>query len=199
MANPKIAVQVYSIGKIYDENPYEAFKIIKDCGYDAVEMVGKVIMEATELKKMLDDVGLECCGWHTPWEYIGNPDILEMFITYNKIVGNKYLISTPWGYRRDMDNWLEGCAKMNEIAARLKKCGMHTGIHFDASPKSSVAWGATNEQLLDVFAANTVDDIVLQLDTGNGWAGGAEPVAAIKKFKNRYQTIHFKPYSPTRG
>jgi len=34
----------------------------------------------------------------------------------------------------------------------------------------------------------------MQLDTGNCWAGGADPVAVLKKYPGRARTIHLKPH-----
>ena len=187
----KIGLQVFSVYKMYQENPFETLKLISDCGYEAVELIAPVTMPPEELKKMLDDLGLECCGWHSPWDYMSKPDLLEMFAAYNRIIGNKYLISMmPWDYMNNKDKWEEGCAKLNEIAAQLKKYGMYTGMHVSDKIVDS---------FMDFYVNNTVDDVVVQLDTGNTFSAGLDPVAILKKYKNRYQTVHIKPYSPTKG
>ena len=201
MATKKVGLQVYSIRDIYAKNPSEAFKLIKDCGYDAVDMFGPVTMGAEELKKLLDDNGLECCGWHADWNYISKPDILEMFAAYNKIIGNKYLICPglpfAWQEKTNKDQWLDAAKKLNEIAAKLKKHGMFTGIHsHDVEFKPTEG---TDELPWDILAKNTTDDVVLQNDMGNTYAAGFEPVAVIKKYPGRYRTIHIKPYSLTKG
>jgi len=201
MAAKKIGLQVYSIRDIYAKNPAEAFKLIKDCGYDAVDMFGGVTMGAEELKKLLDDAGLECCGWHAGWDYISKPDILEMFAAYNKVIGNKYLICPglpfAWQEKTNKDQWLEAAKKLNEITAQLKKHGMYTGIH-----SHSVEFKPTegsDEFPWDILAKNTEKDVVMQLDMGNTYAAGTEPVAVLKKYPGRYKTIHIKPYSLTKG
>jgi len=200
MTKPKIGLQVFSMRDIWAKNPIEAFQIAKDCGYDAVEGIGRFTMGANELRKVLDDFGLECCGWHTPWEYLSKPDLLEMCIAYNQIIGNKYIITTGFSseYWENKEKWLEGCEKGNEISARLKKDGMFLGVHFEPSARFSVK--ETGELYWDILVGKTADfDVVMQLDTGNSYAGGYEPVAVLKKHKNRYQTVHFKPYSLTKN
>ena len=201
MATKKIGLQVYSIRDIYSESPAKAFKIIKDCGYDAVDMFGGITMGAEELKQLLDDFGLECCGWHASWDYISKPDILEMYASYNKVIGNKYLICPglpfAWGNKTTKDQWLEAAQKLNEIAAQLKKHGMYTGIHsHDVEFKPTEG---TDELPWDILAKNTVNDVVLQLDLGNTYQAGPEPVAVLKKYPGRAQTVHLKPYSLTKG
>jgi len=203
MATKKVGLQVYSIRDIYYKNPAEAFKLIKDCGYDAVDMFGGITMGAEELKKLLDDNGLECCGWHADWSYLSKPDILEMYASYNKVIGNKYLICPglpfAWGDKTTKEQWLGAANDLNRIAAQLKKHGMFTGIH-----SHSVEFKPTegsDELPWDILAKNTVGDVVLQLDMGNTYAVGAEfePVAIMKKYPGRYATIHIKPYSLTKG
>ena len=201
MATKKIGLQVYSIRDIYNKNPAEAFKLIKDCGYDAVDMFGNVTMGAEELKKFLDDFGLECCGWHASWDYLSKPDILEMYAAYNKIIGNKYLICPglpfTWGGKTNKNQWLEAAQQLNDIAAQLKKHGMYTGIHsHDGEFKPTES---SDELPWDILAKNTVNDIVLQLDMGNTYAAGVEPVEVLKKYSGRAMTVHIKPYSLTKG
>ncbi|MCL2096752.1 MAG: sugar phosphate isomerase/epimerase [Oscillospiraceae bacterium] len=197
----KMGLQVYSIRDIYFKDPAEAFKLIKDSGYDAVDMFGSVNMPAETLKKLLGDAGLECCGWHAGWDYLSKPDILEMFASYNKIIGNKYLICPglpfAWQEKTSKDQWLEAAGKLNEIAAQLKQYGMFTGIHSHSVEFKPTE--GTDELPWDILAKNTVNDVVLQLDMGNTYAAGTEPVAVLKKYPGRYRTIHIKPYSLTKG
>ena len=199
MATKKIGLQIYSIRDIYFKNPREAFKVIKDAGYDAVDMFGNIIMPAEELKALLDEFGLECCGWHTPGEYWGKKDILEAFVSYNKIIGNKYLIipGLPGNYTKDSAAWLEAAKKINEIAAQLKVHGMYTGMHSHAVEFKPT--DGSDELPWDIIAKNTCEDVVLQLDMGNTEHAGVDSVEVLKKYKNRYRTIHLKPFSKTKG
>ena len=199
MATKKIGLQVYSIRDIYAKSPAEAFGLVKDCGYDAVDMFGGVTMGAEELKQLLDDFGLECCGWHASWDYLSKPDILEMYAAYNKTIGNKYLIcpGLPGELTKDKDGWLAAAKKLNEIAAQLKKHGMYTGMHSHAGEFKPTP--GSDELPWDIIAKNTVDDVVLQLDLGNTYAAGTEPIAVLERYPGRAGTVHLKPYSLTKG
>ena len=198
MAQKKVGLQICSIRDIYFKNPREAFQLVKDCGYDAVDLFGNIIMSAEELKKMLDEIGLECCGWHVPWDYF-RKDILEAFVAYNKVIGNKYLISPglPGEFMKNKDGWMKACEKLNEIAAQLKKHGMYTGIHSHSI--EFLPTEGSDELPWDIIAKNTDEDVVLQIDMGNTEHAGVDSVAVLKKHKNRNRTIHIKPYSKTKG
>jgi sugar phosphate isomerase/epimerase len=50
-----------------------------------------------------------------------------------------------------------------------------------------------------IVAENTSDDVVLQLDTGNALAGGADVLETLKAFPGRNQSVHWKPYSKSAG
>lgn len=194
MATKKIGLQIHSVYDIYYRDPVEAFKLIKSSGYDAVEMFGNINMGAKELKELFEDAGLECCGWHVPWEYMNRPDILEMFVLYNKVIGNRYLIISnfPNEYTQDEYTWLKLAYKINEIAARLKKYDMCTGIHAQVSAFQMVE--DIDELAWDILAKNTCGNVVLQLNIGNAYPAGIEPVEILKKYKKRSQTIHINPY-----
>lgn len=194
----KVGLQIYSIRDIYYKNPKEALKLIKDSGYDAVDFFGNIVMSAEELKNLLDEVGLECCGWHVPWDYF-RKDILEAFVSYNKIIGNKYLIipGLPGEYMKNNEKWLEACSRLNEISAQLKPHGMYTGMHSHSGEFKPF----TDSDKLPWYtlAENTVKDVVLQLDMGNTLETGIDPYEALIKYEGRNNTIHIKPYSKTKG
>ena len=197
MGTQKIGIQVYSLKDIYNQDPMKSLKIIREAGFEAVEFYGKIKMSAEELKGMLDEIGLECCGWHTPWEYTRD-DILEAFVSYNKVIGNKYLVvpSLPKEYTESYDSWIKAAGRLNEIAARLGKHGMYTGMHpheieFNPPLNNELPW--------DIIAKNTCDDVILQLDTGNTFRAGTDPEVSLKKYTGRYKTIHLKPYSKEKG
>ena len=195
----KFGVQIYSIRDIYAKNAAEAFKLIKDSGYDAVDMFGGIQVSAGELKKMLDDNGLECCGWHMGIDNADTAAKLEEFAAYNKTIGNKYLIvpGLPGEYMQDKDTWKKAADKLNEIAAQLKPHGMYTGMHSHAQEFAKL--DGTDDYPWDIIAKNTCENVVLQLDMGNTLHAGVDPVASLKKYKGRYQTIHMKPYSKAKG
>ena len=210
MATKKVGLQIYSIRDIYSKDPVEALKMTKDAGYDAVDFFGGIIMPPEEMKKILDDLGLEACGWHAPWDSLTKPDEFEKFVEYNKIIGNKYLICPglpfAWGDKITKETWLDGAKQLNEISANLKAHGMYTGLHSHSvefkpikSDCDCECGCAEGEMPWDIIAQNTCERVVLQLDLGNTYQAGVEPVAVLKKYPGRAQTIHVKPFSLTKG
>jgi sugar phosphate isomerase/epimerase len=52
---------------------------------------------------------------------------------------------------------------------------------------------------MDVLAANTPNDVALQLDVGTCIQAGADPVGWIKTHPGRIRSIHCKDWSPKEG
>jgi sugar phosphate isomerase/epimerase len=155
-------------------------------GYKGVEFAGYHGRSAKELRKMLDDNGLVCCGTHTPYESI-LPDQLKATVEFNQTIGNKYLI-VPWMEGKSKQAWLDKAILFNEVAGKVKPDAMLVGYHahahdFDKFDGTS-AW--------DLFFGTTKPEVVMQLDTSNCREGGADPVAVLKKYPGRAKTIHIK-------
>jgi len=161
-------------------------------GYAGVEFAGYYERSAKDVRKMLDDNGLKCCGTHTQLNTLTG-DNLAKTIEFNKVIGNKYLIVSSLDQKTHTTKaaWLETAKVFNELSAKLKPEGMMTGYHAHAwdfkSIQGEIPW--------DIFFSNTSKDVIMQIDTGNAMQGRADPVAYLKKYPGRAVTIHLKEYS----
>lgn len=165
-------------------------------GYDGVEFAGYYERSAQDVRKMLDDNGLKCCGTHTQLDTLLG-DNLAKTIEYNKVIGNKYLI-VPWldpKTHRTKESWLEMAKIFNKIAEKVQPEGMVVGYHAHAGDFKPVE--GSDEIPWDILFGNTSNDVVMQIDTANTMMGGADPVSFLKKYPGRSLTIHIKEYSAT--
>ena len=89
-----IGVQLYSVRKDCERDLPGTLKALKGYGYEAVEFAGYYGRTAADMRKLLDDNGLKCCGTHTALDTLEG-DALAKTIDYNKTIGNKFLI-VPW-------------------------------------------------------------------------------------------------------
>jgi len=145
---------------------------------------------------MLDDAGLVCCGWHTPFDMVQD-DKLEDTIALNKAVGNRFVIvpGIPADLRESRADWLRLAGFFNELAGKLASHDMLTGYHnhhVEFTPLDG-------EQPWDTFFGNTDADVVMQLDTGNAVFGGGDILDIMRRYPGRATTVHLKPYSKTVG
>lgn len=181
-----IGLQLYSVRNECAKDLPKVLAAVAGFGYKGVEFAGYYSRKADELKKMLDDNGLVCCGTHTPYPTIQAAN-LKATVEFNKTLGNKYLI-VPSMSHKTKDAWLEAAKLFNDVADQVKADGMFVGYHahgHDVKPMDgSTPW--------DIFFGATKPEVVMQLDTGNVMGGGGDPVAILKKYPGRGKTIHLK-------
>lgn len=181
-----VGLQLYSIREQCQKDLPGMLKTVAKIGYKGVEFAGYYNHTAKDLRKMLDDNGLVCCGTHTPFESIQKDKLAET-VEFNRTIGNKFLI-VPWMEGKTKQDWLDKAKLFNEVADKVKPEGMLVGYHAHAHDFTLIdgisAW--------DLFFGNTKADVVMQLDTSNCRDGGADPVAVLKKYPGRAQSIHLK-------
>ncbi|MCU0917470.1 MAG: sugar phosphate isomerase/epimerase, partial [Planctomycetes bacterium] len=160
-----------------------------EMGYDGVEFAGYYNWPAEKIRKLLDQHKLQCCGTHTAVATMMG-DQLAKTIEFNKTIGNKYLIA-PSGMRtKSQETVIEFAKQMTELAAQAKEQGMRVGYHnhageFDAKA-GFIAW--------EVFAKNSSQDVILQVDIGHIARAGADPAKYMQMFPGRLTTVHIKDF-----
>jgi sugar phosphate isomerase/epimerase len=188
-----IGVQLYSVRKELPKDFVGTIQALGKMGYQGVEFAGYFgwDQKPQELRKLLDDNGLKCCGTHVQGGVASfSTDRIKKEIELHKILGNKFLIC-PSMLGRGPTAWLNLAKQFTDIAARLKEDGMYTGYHSHAPDFNTKYDGKT---VWEIFFDNTSPDVVHQLDIGNTLDGGGDPVAMIKKYPGRTKTTHLKDH-----
>ena len=85
-----IGLQLYSVRKECERDLPGVITAVAKMGYKGVEFAGYYNRSAKELRKMLDDKGLKCCGTHTGLDTLLGDNLVRT-IEFNKTLGNKYL------------------------------------------------------------------------------------------------------------
>jgi sugar phosphate isomerase/epimerase len=193
-----LATQLFPVADMMAKDLKGTLKKIKDIGYDGIEFFGGLRFVAQEVRNILDEVGLQIVGWHTPWEYL-SPENIYSTITYNKALGNQYII-VPWMPEETLltsESCLRFAAELTWVSEVLGKYDMVTGYHnhgFEFRPtddKKELPW--------DIIASNTPSNVIMQNDIGNGMTGGGDMTSLLKKYPGRGGTVHVKPFSSTRS
>ena len=185
-----VGVQLYSVREQAAKDLPAVLESIGKMGYKGVEFAGYYGWEGKpmELRKLLDDNGLRCCGTHTDLETVTG-DALKATADLHHILGNKFLI-VPSLQVEGAQGWVDMAKKFNEIAAKAKALGMRVGYHAHQGDfkkfDGKTSW--------EIFFDDTNKDVVMQLDTGNCMQGGGDPVALLKKYPGRSTTVHVKEF-----
>lgn len=187
-----IGVQLYSVRQNCAEDLPGTLKAIAKMGYEGVEFAGYYGRDAKTLRRMLDDLGLKCCGTHIGLDTLLG-DNLQATVEFNKTLGNKFLIvpGLPEQYRGSKEAWLKTASVFNEIAEKLEPHKMRVGYHNHSAEFQPI----DGELPWDLFFGNTKKSVVMQFDTGNAMHGGGDPVKFLKRYPGRAATVHLKPFS----
>jgi len=122
-----IGLQLWSIRQECQKNLPRALRTVAEIGYQGVEFAGNYNLPAKELRKLLDDHGLVCCGTHTPLETI-QPEHLDATIEFNQVLGNRYLI-VSWMDLKTKEAWLAKAKLFTEQVPKVKAAEMVLGYH----------------------------------------------------------------------
>ena len=185
-----IGLELYSVRNLIPKDFPGTIEAIGKMGYQGVEFAGYHGWDRkpTELRKLLDDNGLKCCGTHTALTTLEG-DNLKKTAELHTILGNKFLIC-PSLSAKDAAGWEELAKKFNDISAQAKELGMFVGYHSHASDfkkyDGKTSW--------EIFFDHTHPEVVHQLDTGNTLDGGGDPLALLKKYPGRTKTTHIKEH-----
>ncbi|MDQ2800641.1 MAG: sugar phosphate isomerase/epimerase [Armatimonadota bacterium] len=194
MSNIPIGLQLYSVRDDCAHDLPGVLKAVGEMGYAGVEFAGYYGRTAQELRTMLDDHGLKCCGTHTGLDTLLG-DALAETMAYNQTLGNRFLIVPGLGRERTESKaaWLETARLFDEVSERASSQGMLVGYHNHSEEFQPLE----GELPWDTFFGHTRPEVVMQVDTGNMMHGGAEPAPFLERYPGRALTVHLKEFSLT--
>lgn len=187
-----VGLQLYSVRKECAKDFEGTLAEIAKIGYKGVEFAGYYGHDAKQLRKILDDAGLKCCGTHIGLETLQG-DALPRTIEFNQTIGNRFLIvpSLPGKYTRTHQGWLDAAEVFNQLADELKPHGMRVGYH-----NHNIEFKPLDGELPeDTLFGHTKKDVIMQFDTGNGAEVGGDPMIFLPKYPGRAASIHAKAFS----
>jgi len=193
-----VGLELYSVRAALGKDLLGTIAAVGKMGYEVVEFYSPYLNwtpeTAKDVRKCLDDVGLKCLSTHN-----GGPsftdDGLKKAIELNQIIGSKSLIMASAPRATGIDAWKGLADQLTSIAAKLKPLGMTTGYH-----NHQVEWRPIDGQRpMDVIAAGTPQDVVLQFDVGTCIEVGADPIAWINAHPGRIKSMHCKDWAAGRG
>ena len=208
MAAPKgqelLGVQLYSVRTDMTKDPLGTLKQLAAMGYKNVEHANYVNRKfygytATEFKKILNDLGLKMPSGHTVmgsqhWDAAKKDftDSWKWTVEDAATLGQLFVISPslPNNLRKNYDELLRAMEMFNKSGELCKKSGMKFGYHnheFEFSEKLN------DQTLFDIILTKTDGSLVAQqLDIGNMYNAGAKALDIMKKYPNRFESMHVK-------
>jgi len=130
MNNIPIGLQLYAVREECAKDFPGTLSAVAEMGYQGVEFAGYYGRTATELRAMLAERGLQCCGTHTRLDLLQGAE-LERTIEYNLALGSPYVIVPilPEENRRSRATWQDSARVLSDLAVRLQPHGLRAGYH----------------------------------------------------------------------
>ena len=189
--NMKIALALYSVRDYSEKDFRGTLQKIKDMGYDGVEFAGLYDHKPADIRKMVQDIGLNPISAHVPiTEIVADP---VGVVSAYKEIGCQY-IAIPWldeTSRPGNDGWDKTKADIASIAEECKKQGITLLYHNHDF--EFVKDNVTGEYALDQLFRE-IPALETEIDTCWVKVAGEEPSAYVRKYKGRAPIVHLKDF-----
>ncbi|HTL17150.1 MAG TPA: TIM barrel protein [Patescibacteria group bacterium] len=193
-----IGLELYSVRNELSRDLPNTLKAVAKCGYEVVEFYAPYFkwtpVFAKEVRAQMDDLGLRCYSTHNGFESFSPADNMAHAIELNQILGARYIVlaSAP-GSTTGADGWKKLAEELTSAVEQLKPHGLRAGYHNHQAEWAKLENG---QRIIEVIAANTPKEFLLQLDVGTCEEAGNDPVAWVKANPGRIKTMHLKDWSP---
>jgi sugar phosphate isomerase/epimerase len=199
-----VGLQLYSVRDEMKKDPLGTLKALAKMGYVHVEHANYIDRKfygygAKEFRKILDDLGLKMVSGHTVmgkqhWDESKKDfsDSWKFTIDDAAVLGQKYVVSPSMDMtmRSKYDDFKRYMDVFNKCGELCHKQGMKFGYHnhdFEFSEKLN------GEKLFDIMMKSMDPKmVVVQLDIGNLYNGGAIAIDVVKQFPGRFENVHVK-------
>jgi sugar phosphate isomerase/epimerase len=162
-------------------------KIVPSLGFSGSGFFGKSI---SEVQAILKDNGMTAPSMHTDIHTLQSR--MGPLAEAAKALGATYvtLPAIPDEYRKDLDGYKRTAELFNSIGENAAKNGVKFAYHNHGYGLKPMADGTVPLDVL--LAATDPVKVLLEMDVFWTVAGGADPVAYIKKHSGRYRMFHLK-------
>ncbi|GAB5455258.1 MAG: sugar phosphate isomerase/epimerase [Henriciella sp.] len=190
----KIGIQTYTLREAMGEDFVGTLQMIKDVGYDYVELNGRNFADRSpaELKTILDDIGLPSPITHADYDSLANRP--EALADVASVLGCSHII-LPWitDEQRGLDQYKVHAEMLNRAGEVLKASNIQVGYHNHQFEFFDLGDGATG---MDILLSETDPNLVaFELDLFWAALTDADIVGLFKKYPGRFKMCHIKDLS----
>jgi sugar phosphate isomerase/epimerase len=191
--NIPIGLELFSVRDELAKDTMGTVRAVGKMGYQVVEFFSPYFEwtpdYAKEARKTMDDVGLRCNSTHNgPPSFTG--DGIAKAIELNHILGAKYVVMASAGRTSTLDDWKRVADTLTSACEKFRAAGLRGGYHNHQAEFKPVE----GRRPIEVIAANTPKDFMLQLDVGTCVEMGQDPVAWIDANPGRINSLHLKDW-----
>lgn len=190
-----VGLELYSVRNELAKDVPATVTAVAKMGYRVVEFYAPYYdwteAYAGQVRKLLDDLGIRCNSTHNgPKSF--SPEGIQKAIGLNKILGAKFIVNASAGNPKTLDDWKRVAETLAAASEKFHAAGLRGGYHNHQTEFQPLE----GKRPIEVIAANTPPDFMLQLDVGTCVEVGSDPVAWIKANPGRLNSLHLKDWAP---
>jgi sugar phosphate isomerase/epimerase len=195
-----IGLELYSVRSALTADPTGTVKKVAAIGYQVVEFFAPyytwTLDQAKDMKKLMDDLGIVCHSTHNSMASFQSAN-LQKTIDLNHAIGGKFVVLASSINSKDPDAWKKlAVDTLGPALETLRGAGLRGGYHNHQTEFTPLADG---QKPMEILAANTPKDFMLQLDVGTCVEVGSDPVAWVNANPGRINSMHLKDWNKERG
>jgi len=194
----KIGAQLYTVREsmITADGFHDGLKRIADMGYTGVQVSAVAAFQSEvspqQLRRWLDDLHLECCATHRPWDQLLHRTADEVAI--HREIGCPYIgigMAPKECYEGDLSSWMPFIQALPRLLDQLDEAGIDFGFHNHA-----IEFQIQGEKRGYDLLINDADQrLQLLLDTYWVVHAGVDLVSMIENLHGRLKVVHVKDKS----
>lgn len=182
-------------------DPVGTVKKVAAMGYEVVEFYAPYydwpLDQIKNMRKVLDDLGIRCSSTHNSLASF-QPANYQKTIDLNTALGGKYVVLASSSQTKDPDYWKKLATEtLTPALEKFRSAGLGAGYHnhqYEFVPTNN-----NGPRAVEILAANTPKDFMMQFDVGTAVEMGADPVAWVNANPGRIKSMHLKDWSKAQG
>jgi len=189
MTNIPVALQMYSLRNESEKDFTGTLEKVAKLGYAGVEFAGYGGMKATELKKVLDQLGLRAASSHVPLDMLKNQ--LSEVIQYQQSIENTHIVC-PFLMpdQRNQDFYTELISTLNQVGEICHKEGITFSYHNHDFELVTLENG--KKPLEWILHETNPEWVKAEFDVYWLTKAGEQPTEWLKRYKGRTPLVHLK-------
>ncbi len=193
-----VGLEMYSVRNELAKDLEGTVRAVAKLGYEDVEFYAPYYdwtpEKAKEVRKLLDDLNVKCLSTHNgPKSF--SPEGIQKAIDLNGILGSHFVVLASAGRVNDLDGWKGVADMLTKGSEQMKSAKLRAGYHNHQTEFKPIG----GKRPIEVIAANTPKNVMLQLDVGTCIEAGSDPVAWINSNPGRINCLHCKEWAPDKG
>ena len=193
----RVGLELYSVRHAMKADPERTLAAVRAAGYKDVELLWSMDnfgRSVQQVKASLKQEGLRAPSAHISQSIL--TDNWGKHLDDAHLLGMTYLIVPNLDDVKTLDDWRRWSDTFNTAGAAARKAGLWLAFHNEPDHMKPIDGQVPYDDFIQRLDPKVVR---LQLDVGNMIMGGGDPMAYLKKHRDRYWSFHLKDVVPDKS